>query len=111
KQERLQESVARDIERMREVEHFPGIYKYAGFLYDNPASLLDYVPEHGLIILDEMARIQETATQLDEEEAEWYTSLLETERMVEGSTFSFDWETVRSEMKQQRSEERRVGKE
>lgn len=101
-QERLQESVARDIERMREGEHFPGIYKYAGFLYDDPASLLDYVPENGLIILDEMARIQETATQLDEEEAEWYTSLLETERMVEGSTFSFDWETVRSEMKQQR---------
>ncbi|MBY7141611.1 transcription-repair coupling factor [Virgibacillus sp. NKC19-3] len=90
----LTETIEQDIARLRNAEHFQEMYKYIGFLYENPASLLDYLPSNGLIIFDEMNRIQETATNLDTEEAEWYGSLLESNQMVRNSTFSFDWHSV-----------------
>lgn len=58
------------------------MYKYIGYLYDEPASLLDYLPKNGVVFFDEMSRIQETATNLDHEELEWYTGLLEGNKMV-----------------------------
>src|SRR5699024_9178701 len=56
----------------------------------------------GLIILDEMSRIQESAVNLDKEEAAWYSSLLEGHQVVRNSTFSFDWNTVWDKMDRQR---------
>ncbi|MGM0941383.1 MAG: transcription-repair coupling factor [Bacillota bacterium] len=100
--EKLLEVMERDIERLKNLEHFPEMYKYIGYLYKNPASLLDYMPSDGQIILDEMSRIQETAVHLDSEEADWYSSLLESNQMVKDSIFSFDWHTIWSNMKQPR---------
>src|SRR5690606_15113681 len=89
--EALVDAIEGDIERLKGLEHFKEMHKYIGFFYDKPASLLDYLPTNGFVILDEMSRIQETATNLDHEEAEWYSSLLEASKMVVGSKFSFDW--------------------
>src|SRR5699024_8188281 len=80
--------------RLKSTEPFQDMYKSIGFYYDQPASLLDYLPNNGLIIMDEMSRIQETATSLDEEEAEWYSSLLSTHDMVRNSQYSFDWTAI-----------------
>src|SRR5690625_2789206 len=91
-----------DLERLKNLEHFQEMHKYIGFLYDNPASLLDYLPADGLIIMDEMSRIQETATNLDTEEAEWYSSMLASNQMVKDSSFSFDWHTIWEKMQQPR---------
>lgn len=100
--ETLVESVEQDIERLKNLEHFPEMAKYLGFLYDQPASLLDYLPQKGLLVFDEMSRIQETANHLDTEEAEWYSSLLESNQMVKESRFSFDWHTAWEKVKHQR---------
>ncbi|WP_010649005.1 transcription-repair coupling factor [Oceanobacillus massiliensis] len=100
--EQLIEVMEHDITRMKNLERFQEMYKYIGLLYSKPASLLDYLTQDGLIILDEMSRIQETATNLDTEEAEWYSSLLEGNKMVRNSQFSFDWNTVLETMNQQR---------
>lgn len=100
--EQLVEVIEHDINRFKNLERFPEMYKYIGFLYSKPASLLDYLPSDGLVILDEMSRIQETATNLDTEEAEWYSSLLESSQMVRDSKFSLDWNAVLEIMKQQR---------
>ncbi|WP_188456143.1 transcription-repair coupling factor [Virgibacillus oceani] len=100
--EKLIEVMEHDIGRLKNLEHFQEMYKYIGFLYENPASLLDYLPSNGLIIMDEMSRIHETATNLDTEEAEWYNSLLESNQMVRDSRFSFDWHDVWEHMNQQR---------
>src|SRR5690625_1860799 len=91
-----------DIEHSTEQEHFQGIYKYIGLLYDTPMSLLDYLPEDGLIVFDEMIRIQETAQHLDVEEAEWYSSLLDNHEMVPDYPFSLDWQTIWGNMQHQR---------
>lgn len=100
--EKITEVIEQDIDRLKNLERFEEMYKYIGFLYENPASLLDYLPSDGLIMLDEMSRIQETATNLDNEEAEWYSSLLASNQMVRNSTFSFDWHTVWEKMEQPR---------
>ena len=89
--EALIEAMESDISRMKNLEHFQEMYKYIGFLYKEPASLIDYLPKNGLVMFDEMSRIQETAMNLDAEEAEWYASLLESNKMVKNSQFSFDW--------------------
>ena len=100
--ETLSEALNHDLERLKNLEHFQEMYKYIGFLYENPASLLDYLPSNGFIIMDEMSRIQETATNLDAEEAEWYSGLLEANKMVQKSKFSFDWHDVWQNMDQPR---------
>lgn len=100
--EELIETIEYDISRLKSMERFQEMYKYIGFFYEEPKSLLDYLPDNGLLVLEEMGRIQETATNLDTEEAEWYSSLLEANRMVKDSYFSFDWQTVMDKMRQQR---------
>lgn len=97
--ETLREAIEPHIVRLKNLEYFPELYRYIDFLYDDPASLLDYLPDNGLIIMDEMSRIIETAKNLDHEEAEWYSSLLETKKMVRHSRFSFDWLAVWEKVK------------
>lgn len=100
--EHLIETMEEDISRLKNIERFQEMYKYIGYFYDEPASLLDYLTKDGLVILDEMSRVQETAVNLDTEEAEWYSSLLESGKMVQNSRFSYDWQTVMDNMSQQR---------
>ncbi len=94
KQEKLQESIGYDIERLEQGEHFPGLVKYLSLLYDDVYSLIDYLSDDTVIVFDEMSRIIETAEQLDQEEANWYTDMLETQSLVSGLTLTFDWATV-----------------
>ncbi|RFA35869.1 transcription-repair coupling factor [Virgibacillus dokdonensis] len=98
----LTEVVQRDIDRLKNLERFPEMYKYIGYLYSNPVSLLDYLPGDGQIIIDEMSRIQETALHLDIEEGDWYSNLLANNQMVRNSSFSFDWHAIWERMKQPR---------
>ncbi|MGM8366141.1 transcription-repair coupling factor [Virgibacillus sp. W0181] len=100
--EKLIEVMEYDISRLKDLEHFQELYKYVDYLYEAPASLLDYLPDTGLVMLDEMSRIQETATNLDTEEAEWYSSMLLSNHMVKDSKFSFDWDTIWSKVVHQR---------
>src|SRR5699024_3521170 len=92
--EKLLEVIEYDIDRLNNMEHFQEMYKYIGFYYENPASLLDYLSDSGILMLDEMSRVQESAHHLDTEEAEWYSSLLESHQMVRDSKFSFDWQEI-----------------
>ncbi|HLQ72881.1 MAG TPA: DEAD/DEAH box helicase, partial [Bacillota bacterium] len=96
--ERLMEVVMHDIEQFKQLTSFDGMYKYMEFFYEESLSLLDYLPSNGLVILDEMSRIQETAQHLDEEEAEWHGSLLATNEMIKDISFSHDWTDVRSKI-------------
>lgn len=96
--ETLSETISHDIDRMKELERYQEMNKYGGFFYKNPASLLDYLPKDGCIILDELSRIQETATHQDEEEAEWHQTMLEANKMVRNLFLSYDWHTVWQKM-------------
>src|SRR5699024_7568934 len=83
-------------------ETFQNMYKYSEFFYEPVSSLLEYLPKDGLLMFDEMGRIQEAANQLDKEETEFYTTLLEQQQILPGINFSYDWSSIKEKFVQQR---------
>src|SRR5690625_7737186 len=65
--EELLATMSYDIERLKNHEYFQEMHKYVGFMYEEPASLLDYLSRVVLLIMDEINRIKESATSLDKE--------------------------------------------
>ncbi|QFT87127.1 Transcription-repair-coupling factor [Bacillus sp. THAF10] len=90
----LTENISYEIEQLNNGQVFSELYKYLSFFYHTPASLLDYLPEGGLVVLDEISRIHETAENLDKEEAEWLVELLEEGKAVHDLTFSHSFAEV-----------------
>lgn len=100
--QKLMDTVNHEIERIKEEETFNELYKYSTFFYEKPSSLLDYLPEDGLVFYDELSRIQESLNQLDLEEQEWTTSLLEQGRFFRDVTFSYSTLDIEAQLRQQR---------
>ncbi|WP_078543201.1 transcription-repair coupling factor [Litchfieldia alkalitelluris] len=88
--ELLVENISHELELLNNGQQFQQMFKYVSLFYKQPASLLDYLPVNGAIILDEISRVFETSDTLEKEEAEWYTNLLEEGEVIQGLTFSHD---------------------
>ncbi|SHN37497.1 transcription-repair coupling factor [Gracilibacillus kekensis] len=101
-QQVLTETIYADIDRLHQCERFQEIRKYASFFYKKTYSLLDYLSSDGLIVLDEMSRIQETANHLDDEEQEWLKDNLQRGKAVRDMKLSYDWLEVWNNMEQQK---------
>ncbi|MGM0838767.1 MAG: transcription-repair coupling factor [Bacillota bacterium] len=84
----LMENITYELEQLDNGQVFSELYKYLSLFYEKPASLLDYVPDNGVVVLDEISRIQETAESLDKEEAEWLVELLAEGKAVHDLKFS-----------------------
>ncbi|HHY75100.1 MAG TPA: transcription-repair coupling factor [Bacillus bacterium] len=80
--EALSENIAYEIEQLKRCQPFPEMYKYMALYYESPASLLDYLPENGIVVMDEISRIQEISQSLDKEEAEWQISLIQAGNFI-----------------------------
>lgn len=74
---KLRDEISRELELMREQVYFPEIYKYVSLIYPENKTLYDYMPEDTLLIMDEPARLLETARQLERDESEWNLHLLQ----------------------------------
>lgn len=70
------ENISYELEQLKTGQMIQQMFKYLSMFYEQPASLIDYLPDNGIVILDEISRIQEMSENLDKEEAEWVTSLL-----------------------------------
>lgn len=86
------ETVSHEIEMLKTGKSIEQMFKYLSIFYNEPASLIDYLPEDGVVILDEISRIQETASHLESEEAEWYISLLGEGTIIQDLSFSHSFE-------------------
>ncbi|WP_460327302.1 transcription-repair coupling factor [Paenibacillus sp. YSY-4.3] len=75
--QRLKEEISREIELLREQVYFPENYKYISLIYPESKTLYDFMAEDALLILDEPARLLETAKQLERDEAEWHLHLFQ----------------------------------
>lgn len=75
--EKLYENIRWDMERLREGARFGGWFKYVGVLYPEAETLLDYMPNNSIIIIDEPTRVLETVKQQERDEAEWTTAMLD----------------------------------
>jgi transcription-repair coupling factor (superfamily II helicase) len=75
--ELIVEKVGWEIEQLRQGHLFTGIYKYISFLYSTQQTLIDYIKEKPIVVIDEPSRIVEAAAQMEKDEAEWKTTLLQ----------------------------------
>lgn len=98
--ELLVENIQYDLERLRHNQFTQDIFKFSALFHEKPASLLDYVSKDSIIVLDEVSRIQETYEQLDREEAEWYTHLLEEGKIFPDVKISHSYVDVMTNSKQ-----------
>ena len=86
----LDEKITSDIDKLKQRTSFEGMYKYMSLYYDQPESLLSYMPEDSICIIDEMSRVKEMADNLQKEEANWSLSLVENGDLVHDVTMSVD---------------------
>lgn len=91
---RLREEIHREVELLRERIYFPEIYKYISLLYPEKTHLYDYMPKDTVLVLDEPARLLETAKQLERDEAEWNLHLLQHGKSLPDLPLSLDTEEL-----------------
>jgi transcription-repair coupling factor (superfamily II helicase) len=92
--ELLVENITPEIEQLKNSRLNEQVFKYLSLFYDHPASLIDYLPENGIVFLDEISRIHEMSDSLDKEEAEWYTGLLADGKIIHDVTLSHKFVTL-----------------
>lgn len=92
--ERLKEEIGHEIERLREHQFFAGLYKYVGLLYPERHTLMDYIPKDAVLVIDEPSRLLETSKQLERDEGEWMTNLLQEGKSLPGFAMSKPYESI-----------------
>lgn len=75
--EKLSEELGAEINKLNEGIYFSEIYKYISLLYPEKQTMIDYMPDDTLLVLDEPSRLIETAKQLERDESEWNLHLLQ----------------------------------
>ncbi|WP_078414563.1 transcription-repair coupling factor [Priestia abyssalis] len=86
--EKILEQVGQELEQLKQGSVPEHVFKYVSLFYEKPTSLLDYVPDHTVVMFDETTRIHEMSDQLDKEEADWITDLLAAGEIIHGVALS-----------------------
>jgi len=60
-------TITQDLDALQHGQSFPSMEYYLPYLYDQPASLLDYAPEDALIVVDDADELQEVIAEISEE--------------------------------------------
>lgn len=81
---RLREKAAEILEKVVGQAYFPGIDQYLPYFYNEPASLFDYLPANGLIMLDDPQRSLQAAEQLATELQETQSTLFAQGELLSG---------------------------
>lgn len=92
--EKMAEQIGQEIELLGEKTSFDSMYKYMSLFYETRNTLIDYMPEEGLIFVDEVSRVQEMSENLEKEEAEWHTAMLSQGAAVSEVKFSKTWDEI-----------------
>ncbi|MGG3468392.1 transcription-repair coupling factor [Neobacillus pocheonensis] len=90
----LSQNISFELEQLKNGHKPDQVFKYLSLAYDRPNSLLDYLPRHGLVFIDEISRVQEMNDSLVKEEAEWYTSLLSEGQIIHDLHISHDLQAL-----------------
>lgn len=80
----LHEHIGWEIEQFKQGHAFQAMYKYISLVYPEYDNLTDYMPADSVLLFDDLSRIQETAKQLEREEAEWETALMKQGEFLPG---------------------------
>lgn len=96
----LSENVSYEIDQLKEKQVFQDLPKYTSLLYKDKTTVLNYVPDESLIVIDELSRVQDMSAQLDSEEAEWQTALLQKGETVHNAPLSITFDELNHRRKQ-----------
>lgn len=78
------------------------VNKYGSLLYDKTAFLGDYFEHDGIVLFDELGRIQEVMDAWEREEDEWFLSLIEEGKMVHDVKPAFSLKEILAMLSQQK---------
>ena len=92
--EKMTEYIGHEVDQLENGQVPEQIFKYLSLAYENPSSLLDYLPNDGVLFFDEFSRVQEMSESLEKEEAEWYTSLLQEGQIIHDVAVSHAFSTL-----------------
>ncbi|MGN1401642.1 MAG: transcription-repair coupling factor [Bacillus sp. (in: firmicutes)] len=88
------QNISAELDNLRAGVKIDGAFKYISLAYEKTDSLLDYLPQGGMVFLDEIGRIQEIADTLEKEELEWFTSLLEEGQIIHDVKVSYTFQEL-----------------
>ncbi|MGD7010291.1 transcription-repair coupling factor [Metabacillus sp. 84] len=93
--ELLLQNTRYELEMLKDGQVSEEMHKYLSFFYEKPASLLDYFEGTSTIVMDEISRVHEMMEQLDNEEGDWITSMLENGKIVHEAVISHEQPLVK----------------
>lgn len=99
---KLMEKISWEVDQLKSGSYFTGIYKYISRMYSDCQSILDYLPDDTVWVVDEPARIQESARQMESEEGEWQTALLSQGEYLPQLKLSYSYDELFSRLDHQR---------
>ncbi|UXH42880.1 transcription-repair coupling factor [Rossellomorea vietnamensis] len=97
--EKMTEYIGYEVSQLENGQVPEQIFKYLSLAYEKPSSLLDYLPDDGVLFFDEYSRVQEMSESLEKEEAEWYTSLLQEGQIIQDVPVSHTFSSLVSKTK------------
>ncbi|SDO59696.1 transcription-repair coupling factor [Alkalicoccus daliensis] len=92
--EKLADYVGEEIEKLKQKTPFDAMYKYMSLFYDEIYTLLDYLPEKAMLMIDEPSRVADVTETLDREEADWFTTMLSQGAITREIKLSVSWQDV-----------------
>jgi len=92
--EKVVEKIGADIERMQQGQRFAHLYAYISAIYPTQDTLLHYMPQDTVLIVDEPSRVLDTAAQLQKEETEWLTGRIAEGSFMANLTLSRSYEEI-----------------
>ena len=91
----------REVEHLAQGESFHGIEWYLPYFYDQPATLLDYLPKDGLLVIDDAAELLDTLRDLEAQAEGLRTELERTGELPRGfAAGSFGQAALRERLQQ-----------
>lgn len=101
--ESLTLNITRDMDLLKNGIVPEGMMKYVSFAEQSPDYLGDYFPKNGIVLFDEIGRILEVSTALENEEKEWSLSLLEEGKIVHDARISFSFDEMHKMLDQKKA--------
>lgn len=88
------QNIQHDIELLKQGEQPKEFMKYVSLLDEDNSFLGNYFKQDGMVLFDELGRIQEVAETLEREENDWFLSLLEEGKTVHDVKPSFQLKEI-----------------
>lgn len=92
--ERFESAVEEDCEKLISRRSGDVLFKYFSLLDGETSDILSYFPENGVVLFDEVSKVFEASEQIEKDDAEYITSLLEHGAIVNDVQLTRDFSDI-----------------